>query len=201
MSATAQARRGFALPGRGTGEEPGWTVLLTVAVALVLGMLVQAAAMGASRGASVSGMTLSYPAKWSTVSQAGTLFAARDLFGGAATARVSVAQVGDTDDVGVGASARSVALADQLLAFHVDTTQRITHQGREAAQIEYTYVVAQAGSAPVLMHGIDTVAASGGKTYVLSFVAPADQFADLATRRLPRLSSTFHDILDSWRLP
>ena len=201
MSATAAARRGFTLPGQGTGEEPEWTVLATLAVALLLGLVLQAAVTGASRTASVSGMSLSYPAKWSTVREAGTLFTARDLLGGTSTARVALAELTDTADIGRGASTRSVALADQLLGFHIASTHRETVNGRETAQIEYVYVIAQAGSAPVLMRGIDTVAASGGKTYVLSFVAPYKDFGDLATRRLPRMSSTFHDILDSWRLP
>lgn len=201
MSATAPARRGFTLPGYGTGEEPEWTVLLTVAIALLLGILLQNSVMGAGRSASAGGMTLSYPATWTNAREAGTILAARDRFSGPAGARVSIAAVAETADIATATSARTVALADQLLGFHTESTRRVTLGGREAAQLEYAYVVAQADAAPVLMRGIDTIAASGGKTYVLSFVAPADRFGDLTTVRLPRLSSTYDDILRSWRLP
>ncbi|MEK7863238.1 MAG: hypothetical protein AAB295_08245 [Chloroflexota bacterium] len=201
MSAAAPARRGFRLPGYGTGEEPEWTVLATVAIALILGILVQNAVMGASRTVQVQGITLSYPANWGSARDAGTLFAARDRFGGAASASVSVAPVTETADVGTATSARTVALADRLVGFHTESTRRVTLGGRAAAQLEYAYVVAQTGSAPVLMRGIDTIASSGGKTYVLSFVAPAERFDELTAARLPRLSSTYDDILGSWRLP
>ena len=201
MSAAAPARRGLVLPGYGTGEEPEWTVLLTVAIALVLGMIVQASVLGASRTTSVAGMSLSYPATWSSVRETGALFAARDLFGGPSSARVSLAPVTETADIGTAASARTVALADQLLGFHTESTRRVTIGGRAATQIAYVYVVAQAGSAPALMRGIDTVTASAGKTYVLSFVAPADRIDELTAARLPRLTSTYDAILGSWRLP
>ncbi len=203
MTAATPTRRGFALPGRGRGEEPEWTVLLTVAIALVLGLLVQATVTGASRRADVAGMSLSYPAKWSSVSETGALLSARDLFGGAATPRVSVYEVNTAEraDAGTVTGAWTVALAERHLGFHASATRRENLDGRAVTQIEYVYVVAQAGSAPVLMRGIDTIASAGGKSYALSFVAPSDRFDDLATRRFPRFSSTFHDILASWRLP
>ncbi len=205
MSAVTRGepRRGFALPGRGKGEEPEWTVLLTVAVALLLGTLLMATVSGASRGATVAGMTLSYPAKWSTLKEPGALFAARDLFAGAAAARVSVHEVptAENAEMGTATGAWSVALAERHLGFHASATTRETLNGRAVTQVAYAYVLAQAGSAPVLMRGIDTIASAGGKWYALSFVAPSDRFDELATRRLPRFSSTFHDIVGSWRLP
>lgn len=202
MNAATPARRGFTLPGYGSGEEPEWTVLLTVAIALVLGVLVQTAVTSASRQADVAGMSLSYPAKWSSVREAGTLFSARDIFGGNSAAKVSLYAV-DTAagaDTATAAGAWTVALAERYLGFHATTTHRESLDGRTVTQIEYVYVVAQTGSAPVLMRGIDTIATAGDTSYALSFVAPTDRFDDLATRRFPRFSSTFHDILASWRL-
>lgn len=203
MTAMASAGRGFALPGRGRDEEPEWTVLATVGVALMLGLLVQATLAGATRSAEADGVSLSYPAKWTTVREPGAVLAARDLFGGASTARVSVHEVGTAGpaDAGTAMAGWTVRLAERHLGFHVIDTRRESVNGRPAMQIEYVYVVAPSASAPVLMRGIDTVASSGGRSYALSFVAPAYRFEGLASRRLPRLSSTFRDILASWRLP
>ena len=133
----------------------------------------------------------------------GALFSARDLFGGAATARVSVYEVDAAEgaDAGTAAGAWTVELAERHLGFHATTTRRESVNGRAVTQIEYAYAVAQPRSAPVLMRGIDIVATAAGRSYALSFVAPSDRFDDLATRRFPRFSSTFHDILTSWRLP
>lgn len=203
MTAIAPARRGFALPGRGRGEEPEWTVLLTVAIALLLGLVVQAAVTGASTRVDVSGMSLSYPAKWAGVRDPGALFSARDLFGGATSARVSVYEVGTTvdGDAGTAAGGWTVGLADRHLGYHTIGTRRESVGGRAATQIEYVYIQTRAGSAPVLMRGIDTVATAGGKAYALSFVAPSERFDELATRQFPRFGSTFHGILASWKLP
>lgn len=203
MTGAAPARRGFALPGRGRGGEPEWTVLATVAIALVLGLILQATVTGASTRVDVAGMSLSYPAKWSVATEAGVLFSARDLFGGAATPRVSVYEVGPTEDgeAGTAAGAWSVALAERHLGYHTLGTRRETFGGRPATQIEYVYLQTLSGSAPVLMRGIDTVATSGGKSYALSFVAPSERFDELATRQFPRFGSIFHGILASWKLP
>jgi hypothetical protein len=148
-------------------------------------------------------MSLSYPAKWSSVREAGALFSAREIFGGASAAQVSLHEVDTAEraDTGTAAGAWTVGLAERHLGFNATTTRRGDLDGRMVTQIEYVYVIAQAGFPPVLMRGIDTIATAGGRSYALSFVAPSDRFDDLATRRFPRFSSTLHDILASWRLP
>lgn len=200
MTAVPAPRRALSLPGRGQGDEPEWPVLLTVAVALALGMLVQATLGSPTRRAEAQGVSFSYPASWSTTRIEGAVLGVRDVFGGSPTPQVSVHHVG-TADPATAAATWMVGLAERHLAFHVATTRSESVNGRPATRIEYTYVVARAGSPPVLMRGIDTIASTGDRSFALSFAAPSERFDELVAPRLPRLSSTFDDIRSSWRLP
>ena len=202
----------LALPGRGRHDEPEWTVLLTVAIALTLGLLLQGAVLGRTNTAeTASGIVLSYPASWVRTSEAGALITAADLNrGGPFGARVSVREVPKADLQGVGdspagaATAWSLARGQNLVGYRVLGIEPGTANGREAANVEYAYLASAAQGAdgmPALMRAIDTLVAGGDRYYILTFAAEAHEFASLTSQQFPRFRSVRDDVLRSWRLP
>lgn len=197
-------------------DEPEWVVLATVAVALLLGLLLQLATLGQTETATASNVRLDYPATWVTGGERGALLSVADTaHGGPFGASASVRQVARTDlvtdaDATVYDAAIAWSLNDQVVqeGFRVVDVRQSSVNGREAAEVEYVYLstgqtglTGAGGGIPRLMRAIDTVVASGDSYYVLTFVAPADEFDRLTTAQFPRFSSTFDSLRNGWQTP
>lgn len=206
----AGTRRPGPLWGLGRAEEPEWTVLLTLAIALLFGWLTQACALGRADSVAVAGMTLAYPAGWLQVREEGAAFAASDLAGkGAFAPRVILWGMASQDlvpasltadtgpSLGELAAAWSLRLSGRLPAYRPLKSERTSVQGREAIRISYAYVSdgTQAGArtVPRVMQAVDTLVLGGNTLLVLSFAADSRDFDD-TTGQHERL-------LASWRLP
>ncbi|MBI2911085.1 MAG: hypothetical protein HYY05_03010 [Chloroflexi bacterium] len=202
--------RGVALWGLGRAEEPEWTVFLTVAVALFLGWLTQAWALGRTDNVAVDGMTLAYPSAWLRMREEGASFAAADLAGkGAFAPRVSLWEMASHDLVPAGLAADTgptlvelaavwgLKLSERLSAYRPLKSERTSVQGREAISISYAYVSdgAQGGTrtVPRVMRAADTLVLGGDRLFVLSFAAESGAFDDMAGQH--------ERLLASWRLP
>lgn len=194
------------LPGQGEHEEPEWVVWLTVAVALALGLLLYFVVAQQSTVAAAGSSTLTHPAGWTKYNEKGSLFAVADSArGGPFATRVVVRQVAQSDILRI----KDAQLTDVATAWSFDrkaglvgyrmlnkSTTRL--QGRDAAQIEYAYLMdapggAAPGGMPALMRAVDTIIASGDQYYILTFAAEQSEY--------PRLDAVRQQILDSWRVP
>lgn len=200
----------MALPGRSRGEEPEWVVLLTVAVALALGSLMQMVVTSQTERATVGSMSVDYPARWAQVREEGAAFAATDLLGrGAFGPRVVLWEVGRAELLPAGtvtgdepalaelAGAWALRRGQTLPAYRPLGSQRTTVQAREALKISYAYVSdgtrAGARGVPKVMQAVDTLVLAGDRLLVLTFAAESGEFADLGDQH--------ERLLASWRLP
>jgi hypothetical protein len=198
-------------PARRQTNEPEWAVWLTVAIALVLGLLLMMQTTGQTQSQQVGNSTIVYPASWVATKDPNADFAAADLqAGGAFGARVSVSSV-DTTTLqgrsgslgGIGlreaAQAWSLIRAKQLESYRVLGITQSTLQGRDAYNIESAYVQeptlggGSTNTVPGLMHAVDTMVQSGGKYYILSFAAQQTQFDSL--------QDLHNKLLADWKLP
>ncbi|MDO8673897.1 MAG: hypothetical protein Q7O66_21000 [Dehalococcoidia bacterium] len=198
----------LAILGRGRTQEPEWAVLLTVAVALALGWLVQMSVAGRTFTTSAAGMTITYPVGWMEVSEEGAAFAAVNLGAGIFGPRVGIRQIAKDELVVAGGSANlsladistawSVRRAVELSAYRVLKLEAIQLHGREAVSIRYAFLAeGRAGAAsntlPVVMQGTDTIMAGGDQFHILTFACQSDKFDGLAGLR--------QSLLNSWRVP
>lgn len=196
----------------GRRDESEWAVLLTVAVALVIGLVIQGLALGRMARATVGSNTLSYPASWVRTTENGALFAAADLNrGGLFGARVSVLEVpnqeilpNESGPVDAG-TAWSLARGAGLVGYRVLGIEERTVGGRPAARVEYAYLAdspqgSASGAMPALMRAVDTVVAGDGRYHVLSFAAESGEFPRLVGGQFPRFRSVYEDVLASWRI-
>lgn len=190
------------LIGRGTRDEPEWVVWV-VAVALIgAGALMGNAILSQTRLGTGGGMGVVYPARWSRLSEAGTVFAAYDRKGGGADgARVTLRQAPKADVLPAssttlldGATNWTLARGAELAGYKVLNLSAAKVAGRDAARIEYAYLLdTSPGTLPSLMRAIDTLAPCGEKICVLSFAAPAAEFLTEA--------AAHRALLDSWTIP
>jgi hypothetical protein len=197
----------IAVPWRGRTQEPEWPVLLTVAVALLLGWLIQSAVLGRMQTAAVGSSSVTYPARWVATTESGAAFAAADLnFGGIFAPRVSVRQVAKSElmppeglpaarewSLVDAATAWSVQRGAELAGYRILAIERTQVQGQEAARVEFAYLAeAPQGSAsgvlPAVMHAVDTLVTSGEQVHILTFAAEKGEFARLAGLRQRLLS-------------
>src|SRR5581483_6524649 len=110
------------LYGRGRREESELLVWLTVAVALLIGIGIEIAALGRTQTATAGPMSVSYPATWATTKEPDTLASAADLRrGGPGGARVSVREVPKAE-LGRG----EISLADAATAWSVERGRKLT---------------------------------------------------------------------------
>lgn len=189
---------------RSRGQEPEWLVVLTVALAVILGLALQYAVSVRSLSASVGSTTLSYPAGWVRTSEEGAQFAAADLNrGGAYAPRVSVREFAKTDLVPLSGDLYEAALnwsvqkGENLVGYRVLDIQPVTLAGRPAYNIETAYLMDDAlgsgtNNVPGLMHAVDTVVESRDKYYVLNFATEQTQFA--------RQRDLHNTLLAGWRI-
>jgi len=175
------------------GEEPEWIVVALVIVALLGGVALMAGVRGQTAAVEVDGITLSYPATWSSAGIVsargeGVLVHVGEM-GGRASLALSVLRELDP---------AKPASMDALVA------QRVFDRGQREAMyrvlssapaevgdtkgvaVSYAYVIdpqatAYQSALPVVMEGIDYIVPHAGKVYVLTLEAPADAYAGYET--------------------
>ena len=189
------------LIGRGTKDEPEWIVWLVAAALLIAGALIGRDVLGQTRTATAAGMSVTYPARWSRTSEPGASIAAFDRKGGGADgARVSAHQVPKADVLVAsgtildGATNWTLSRGAELAGYRVLNMAAVKVAGRDAARVDYAYLLdASSGAMPSLMRATDTLVPCGEKVCVLSFAAPAAEYAGL--------SETATDLLAGWTIP
>jgi hypothetical protein len=186
-------RTSIAFPGTGRSEEPEWTVWLTVLICLVLGWVIMTTVVGRTQLNESAAGRLAYPASWVPTREEGATFAATDLDAGPYGSRVSIRQVAKTDlittrssdTLDTAAASWAVLRSRDLEGYRVLSITPTTVANRDAIAVEYAYVTnppegAASGVIPAVMHGIDTVVASGEQFSILSTVVDQNSGDDLA---------------------
>lgn len=198
------------LRGRGRAEEPEWIVILTVAIALLIGWFIQASVVNRMETASAGNISISYPASWTRASEEGALLSASDRMGsGTFGPRISLRQVPRADLVPTNSGSAAPSIADVasawsiqrgtgLVGYRVLKIERKTLGGREAVDVTYAYLaeggLGAAGTVlPQVMQAVDTLIATGDQIDILTFATAGDEFA--------RSSDLHQRVLASWRLP
>jgi hypothetical protein len=202
----------LAQPRIRTREEPEWVVWLTVAVALVVGLLVQSAVLGRTSTGGAGGSTVAYPERWATTTDDGALFAATDLSGGTYGPRVAIREAQKSDVMPAdgtlidAATGWTLLRRERLAGYRVLGIEEARAAGREAIRVDYVYLASPpqgsaSGALPGLMRARDTLVESRDRVYALTVAAEADAFESLTEAGPPRFQSVYDGILASWRVP
>lgn len=172
------------------GEEPEWIVVALVIVALLGGAVLLAVVRGETAGVEVDGITLLYPADWSSAG-AGVLEAENALvrvgeMGGRASLTLSVLRELDaanpvTMDALV--AQRGFDRAQREAMYRVLSTAPADLGGKRGVAVAYAYVIdpqatAYQSAMPVVMEGVDYIVPHAGRVYVLTLEAPAEGYAE-----------------------
>ncbi len=194
------------LIGRGTKDEPEWIVWVVTVALLAAGALIGGSVLSQTRTATTAGMSLTYPARWSRTTEAGTVFAAFDRKGGGFDGpRASMRQVAkaavlpsETATILDAATNWTLARATELPGYRVLNMAAVKFAGRDAAEVDYAYLLdtpggPASGAVPSLMRATDTLAPCGDKICVLSFAVPVAEYADQA--------AAGRELLLGWTIP
>lgn len=199
--------------GRGRREESEWAVLATVALALLVGLILQGVALGRTATATAGTTTLSYPASWTRTSEGEAVFAAADLDrGGVFGARALVHEVPKKalsprgEALTEAATTWSLSRAQGLPGFRILQIKPTTLHGREAVNVEYAYLAeppsgSLSGALPGLMRAIDTIVAGADRYHILTFAAESSDFHRHTSAQFPRFRDDHAALLRGWRLP
>lgn len=185
-------------------DEPEWIVWLTVLLGLLVGAFFIRNALTQSATATVGDVSFQYPARWAQVDEPGTAFAAEDLGSAPFGPRLSLRQLPPRPMLSTepnlvdAATGWSIERGSDLVGYRVVGLNPTTVGSREAVEVEFAYLAdpsqgSASGAMPALMHGIDTVVASGDGAHVLSFVGEQTQWEALQGLR--------QRIIESWKLP
>jgi hypothetical protein len=199
-------RTSLTFPGQNRTEEPEWTVWLTVLICLVLGWVLMTTVIGRTQTHDSAAGSLAYPQNWVPTQEDGAAFAAIDLDAGPYGSRVIVRQVPKTDlitslspdTLETAAASWSVLRSRDLEAYRILGIGPTTVDGRDAISVEYVYLTdppegTAGGVIPAIMHGIDTVVASGEQFSILSVAVDQNGTDDLTTLN--------NRLLAGWRAP
>ncbi|MDH4207578.1 MAG: hypothetical protein OEV76_01745 [Anaerolineae bacterium] len=187
MEATRSAQR--VIPLKGWLDEV--LVILLVIVALLLGWLVRSWVQGqtATFTSDDGAVSLRYPAGWLQQTDKDTLLTVSDVrANGSFKPSFSLTTREMNPDYPLTASdvlvSLSVQRAEQLTAYRVLNVDEGTVDGLDASSLTYAYVSEPEGglqaSLPVVVEAVDWVVLRGGKAYVFSFAAPAEEFSSRA---------------------
>jgi hypothetical protein len=186
---------------RARSQEPEWVVWLTVGVALLLGYLLLVMTTGQTRPASAGGMSLNYPSTWVPMQTEGAAFSASDrLNGGPFAPSVTLYEMPRTDllrlEGGVQEAAANWTLRkqDELVGYRVLSMTSV--EGRDAIKIDSVYLkdpTLGGSGVPALMRGIDVIALSGDKFYILSYSVENSEYDSH--------KGQFESLLSGWRTP
>ncbi|HEU5087693.1 MAG TPA: hypothetical protein VFT99_09615 [Roseiflexaceae bacterium] len=199
-------RTSMPFPGQGRSEEPEWTVWLTVLICLVLGWLLMTTVVGRTHTQQSPAGSIAYPQNWVPAQEEGAAFAATDIDAGPYGSRVIIRQVPKSDlitalgpdTLQTAASSWTVLRSRDLEGYRVLRIEPTTVGGRDAVEVEYAYITdppegTAGGVIPAVMHGIDTVVASGDQFSIFSVVVDQNGVDDVVTLN-ERLRS-------SWQAP
>jgi len=185
-------------------EEPEWPVVALVLLALLLGAVLAIAVRGQVRTVSADGITISYPATWSSAvalpaDADGALVNAGEMSGRATLSLRVLRQLDPAKPVSMDAliAQRSFDRAQAETMYRVLSSADAQVGGKDAVAVTYAYVneprtTAYQSSLPVVMEGVDYILVHNGKVYVLTMEAPAAEFESR--------SATFARIARSVRL-
>jgi hypothetical protein len=193
-------------------EEPEWTVWLTVAGALILGLILMFLVTGQTKSAQAGDTVLNYPATWVEVDEAGTAFAAadRDTYYSYGP-RVSVRQLDRStlvppsitgapstpeSDLETAGANWLFQRQNDLVGYRIVEVMTTTVQGKPAVVVGSVYLLDPAlggGGLPALMRAEDTIVLNGDTFDIMSFSTDStrwDQDAGVRDR-----------LLSGWQLP
>lgn len=214
MTATTPTRR-LALPK----EEPEIFVWLTLAVALLIGLVTQVTVTNRTDTVSEGGITVSYPARWASSPVEGALFSAADVrYGGPYAPRVTAWSfprgeiVPSTTDVVQGrdepvnlnllaATNWGFQQAGRLASYSPVDQKPVQLSGGPAVRTEYVYLSQPLGGVPALIRAYDLVSVRGERVYVLTVSADSREWESVTTAQFPRLATLYDTIASSVRLP
>jgi hypothetical protein len=206
------------LPGQGKSEESDLLVWATLAVALILGIVLQLSVVTATTTASAPGTSLAHPAAWLPDTFANDPIAVVDPTGGRYGDRASVTQrsrtalVGDSLEGLAGAPEQAAATSlsfergRSLTGYQLlDQRAVTTGDGKPAARVEYVYLDQSAGALaggllPGLIRAYDLVVVSGDRVWILTGGTEASRWDAFTQPVFPRLQSTWDGIASSWRV-
>jgi hypothetical protein len=197
-------------------QEPEWIVWVVVALAVILGIILQYVVTGQTRSATVedSNMSITYPATWVQTQEEGAQFAAADLraggpFGNRVVLRqidkvelvspnVTGAQPEPNDDLQTAGANWVIQRQNDLSGYRVLSVEPVEGgvQGKPAIHVEYAYLMDPtlgAGGMPGLMHAVDTIVLSSDKFYVMTFASESNRFQDTDDLQA--------NLLSGWRVP
>ena len=193
-------------------EEPEWTVWLTVASALILGLILMFVVTNQSKTEQAGNTVLSYPATWITVDEQGTAFAAadRDTYYSYGP-RVSIRQLDKStlappsvtgapstpeSDLETAAANWIFQRQTQLVGYRTLEVMTTTVQGKPAVVVVNAYVLDPAlggGGLPGLMQAEDTIVLNGDTFDIMSFSTDSTRWDEDAGLR--------NRLLSGWTLP
>lgn len=185
-------------------EEPEWTVVALVVLALLVGAILAFALRGQSRTVTAEAVTVSFPASWSSMasgaaSAEGALISAGEMTGRAALSLTVLRELDPANPVSMDTlvAQRTFDRAQVETMYRVLSSASADVGGKRAVAVSFAYVAeprttAYQSALPVVMEGVDYILAHEGKVYVLTLEAPADEFESR--------SATFERIVQSVRL-
>jgi hypothetical protein len=194
-------------------QEPEWVVWLTVAGALIIGLIMMWLVTGQTTTATAANTTLSYPSSWSQITEKGAVFAAADIANGYSFgSRVSVRQVGkdvlapapitgqQPDEAGqLRTAANNWILQQQqdIVGYRALSIVPTTVGNKAAVTVEDAYLLDSSLGAgttmPALMHGQDTIVLSGDDFSILTFATDASKWDGTKDVR--------DKLLSGWQVP
>ena len=192
-------------------EEPEWTVWLTVASALIIGLILMFMVTGRSKSATAGDTTISYPATWSIIDEPGAAFAAADIQSGYAFGpRISVRQLDKAtlapppitggqpsaeDELQTAVGSWVLQRQNQLVGYRTLGVETTTVGGKPAAKVASAYLLdsGAGGGVPGLMRAEDTIVLSGDTFAILSYSAESSRWDELSGLR--------DRLLSGWRIP
>ncbi len=194
-------------------QEPEWVVWLTVAGALIIGLLMMYLVTGQTTSATAGATTLKYPSTWQQITEPGTQFAAADISNGYSFgSRINVRQAGRDELAPAPITGQQPDEAAQLrtaannwilqqqqatVGYRSLSLSPTTVGNKQAITVEDAYLLDSSlggGSGlPALMHGQDTIVLSGDNFSILSFATEASKWDDTKDVRA--------NILSGWQVP
>ena len=193
-------------------EEPEWTVWLTVAGALIIGLILMFVVTGQSKTVQAGDTSISYPATWINVDEPGAAFAAADRdtyysFGPRLSVRqldkatlappsVTGAPSTPSGDLELAAANWTLQRQNQQVGYRTLSVMTTTVQGKPAVVVGSAYLLDSAlggGGLPGLMRAEDTIVLNGDTFDILTFSAEASAWDGLSGLR--------DRLLGGWKLP
>ncbi|MEO5951028.1 MAG: hypothetical protein ABIQ44_00995 [Chloroflexia bacterium] len=193
-------------------EEPEYVVWLTIAGALLIGLILMFMVTNQSNISTAGDTTLTYPSTWTKVDEADASFAAADRdsyysFGPRASVRqldkatlapvpITGGEPTDQDNLQFAAANWSLQRQSQIVGYRTLSVVTTTVQGKPAVVIESAYLLDSAlggGGLPGLMRSADTIVLNGDTFDILNFATQSSDWSDQSALR--------DRLLKGWKLP